>query len=49
MLDVSSSAVESQLDVDFADIYANSNLHRYVIVYLFYHPPLFPEFARVLH
>ncbi|KAM7532289.1 hypothetical protein LguiB_035699 [Lonicera macranthoides] len=28
MLDVSSSAVESQLDVDFADIYANSNLHR---------------------
>ncbi|KAM7463815.1 hypothetical protein LguiA_031936 [Lonicera macranthoides] len=28
MLDVSSSAVEAQLDVDFADIYTNSDLHR---------------------
>ncbi|KAK6138037.1 hypothetical protein DH2020_028233 [Rehmannia glutinosa] len=28
MLEVSSSAVETQLDVDFAEIYSNSHLHR---------------------
>ncbi|OWM68977.1 hypothetical protein CDL15_Pgr025164 [Punica granatum] len=28
MLDVSSTAAETQMDVDFADIYANSNLYR---------------------
>lgn len=30
MLEVSSNAVESQLDVDFAEIYSNSDLYRYV-------------------
>ena len=28
MLDVSATAVEAQLDVDFAEIYANSDLYR---------------------
>ena len=28
MLDVSAPPIEAQLDVDFADIYANSSLHR---------------------
>ncbi|KAL8471298.1 hypothetical protein ACS0TY_028812 [Phlomoides rotata] len=28
MLEVSSSAVESQLDIDFAELYSNSHLHR---------------------
>nr|KJB36395.1 hypothetical protein B456_006G157200 [Gossypium raimondii] len=30
MLEVSAPSVEAQLDVDFADIYANSSLYRYV-------------------
>lgn len=29
MLEVSSSAVESQLDIDFAELYSDSHLHRY--------------------
>ena len=29
MLDVSSTAVEAQLGVDFAEIFANSDLYRY--------------------
>ncbi|KAL8533265.1 hypothetical protein ACS0TY_009596 [Phlomoides rotata] len=28
MLEVSSSAIESQLDIDFAELYSNSHLHR---------------------
>jgi hypothetical protein len=28
MLEVSSASVETQLDVDFAEIYANSNLYQ---------------------
>ena len=29
MLEISSPAVEAQLDVDFAEIYANSELYKY--------------------
>jgi len=31
MLDVSSTAAEAQLGVDFAEIYANSELYKYVL------------------
>lgn len=31
MLDVTSTAVEGQLDIDFAEVYANSDLYRWVI------------------
>ena len=34
MLDVTASSVETQLDVDFAEIYANSALYQYVHFYL---------------
>lgn len=30
MLEVTANSIEAQLDVDFADIYANSDLYRYV-------------------
>lgn len=32
MLDVSSAAVESQLDIDFAEIYEKSDLYRYAVL-----------------
>lgn len=30
MLDISTPAVEAQLNVDFAELYANSDLYRYL-------------------
>jgi hypothetical protein len=32
MLDISTPAMEAQLNVDFAEIYANSDLYRYPIL-----------------
>lgn len=35
MLEVSSTTVESQLDIDFAVIYEKSDLYRYVISFCY--------------
>lgn len=42
MLEISSTAVETQLQIDFAEVYANSDLYRYIIYNIILFSTSFP-------